>query len=89
MDLVPNGILQLALMTPHEKRLPIGISDFKQLIEGNYTDVDKSLLIQELMSTAGAVVLIVFDDLAKRLTFQCFATFLKKTIKRLAISLNL
>lgn len=40
------------------KLLPIGISDFKQVIEGNYYYVDKTLLIQELLESAGQVVLI-------------------------------
>jgi hypothetical protein len=31
-----------------KKLLPIGISDYKELIEGNYYYVDKTLLIQEI-----------------------------------------
>ena len=40
------------------KKLPIGISDFKEIIEDNYYYVDKTLLIQELKRTNGKVVLI-------------------------------
>lgn len=32
-----------------KRRLPIGISDFKRLIEEEYAYVDKTLLIQELI----------------------------------------
>ena len=41
-----------------KKRLPIGISDFKILIEEDYTYVDKTLLIQELVEKGIAVSLI-------------------------------
>ena len=40
------------------KPLPIGISDFKQIIEGNFAYVDKTLLIQELIEQSGHVSLI-------------------------------
>jgi len=32
-----------------QKRLPFGITDFKEIIEGNYAYVDKTLLIQEIV----------------------------------------
>ncbi len=35
--------------------LPIGISDYKKLIEGNYYYVDKTLLIKEVLETTGEV----------------------------------
>ena len=41
-----------------KKPLPIGISDFKILIEGGYAYVDKSLLIQELIENGASVLLI-------------------------------
>jgi hypothetical protein len=31
------------------RRLPIGISNFKKLIEGNYAYVDKTMLIHEIV----------------------------------------
>ena len=40
------------------KKLPIGISDFKEIIEEDYYYVDKTLLIDELKKTSGKVVLI-------------------------------
>jgi len=40
------------------KKLPLGLSDFKTVIEDNYYYIDKSLLIKELFETAGQVLLI-------------------------------
>ena len=40
------------------KRLPIGISDFKKVIESNCYYVDKTLLIKELSVADGAVLAI-------------------------------
>lgn len=41
-----------------KKRLPIGISDFKKIIEDDYVYVDKTLLVQELIEKGMAVALI-------------------------------
>jgi hypothetical protein len=41
-----------------KKPLPIGISDFKKLIDGGYAYVDKTLLVQEIMEQATEVALI-------------------------------
>lgn len=40
------------------KRLPLGFSDFKNLIDDGYTYVDKTLLVQELLDKGIAVALI-------------------------------
>lgn len=40
------------------KRLPIGISDYKQIIEENYYYVDKTLFIKEILERGGAVTLL-------------------------------
>lgn len=40
------------------KRLPIGISDFKELIDGGYAYVDKTLLIEEIIEKGTKVALI-------------------------------
>ncbi|MBS0621909.1 MAG: AAA family ATPase [Verrucomicrobia bacterium] len=40
------------------KRLPIGISDFKKIIDENYAYVDKTDLIEELVETSAQVALI-------------------------------
>jgi hypothetical protein len=41
-----------------KKPLPIGISDFKDIIDGSYAYVDKSLLIEELIQDSTRVCLI-------------------------------
>jgi hypothetical protein len=40
------------------KRSPIGISDYKEIIEGDYYYVDKTLLIKELVEIGGKVTLL-------------------------------
>ncbi len=42
----------------NKKSIPIGVSDFKKLIEENYYFADKSLLIKELLDSKAAVTLI-------------------------------
>ena len=37
------------------RSLPIGIDDFKQIIDGSYYDVDKTMMIKELLDIKGAV----------------------------------
>jgi hypothetical protein len=41
-----------------KKSLPVGIDDFKEIIESNYYFVDKSLLIDELLSKKSKVTLL-------------------------------
>lgn len=67
-------------MGSSKKLLPIGLSDFKQVIEGNYTYVDKSLLIQELMLKGGAVALIPRPRrFGKTLNLSMLRYFFEKT----------
>ncbi len=40
------------------KRLPIGISDFKKLVEGGYYLVDKSPFISEIIESSGEIILL-------------------------------
>ena len=40
------------------KRLPVGISDFKDIISGNYLYVDKSLFVQEILDRGDKILLI-------------------------------
>jgi hypothetical protein len=40
------------------RHIPIGISDFKKIIEGNYYFVDKSLLIKEFMEHSADIILV-------------------------------
>lgn len=39
-------------------KLPIGISDFREIVEGKYEFVDKSLFIQDIIDDAAKVILI-------------------------------
>ena len=38
-------------------KIPIGISNFRELIEGNYYFIDKSLLIKEFMDNGAKIIL--------------------------------
>lgn len=40
------------------KKLPIGVSDFKKLLEKDCYYVDKTLLVKEIMEASGEVILI-------------------------------
>ena len=40
------------------KKLPIGVSDFKKVIEENYFYIDKTLLIEDLWAASQEVILI-------------------------------
>lgn len=40
------------------KKIPVGISDFKNIIEGNYYYIDKSLFIKDILDIASTAVLI-------------------------------
>jgi len=40
------------------KKLPIGVSNFEEMIKGNYYYVDKTLLIKEIIDLSGEVKLI-------------------------------
>ncbi len=42
-----------------KKRLPIGISDFKKLIDSNYAYIDKTLLIQEIVEKGTEVAFYI------------------------------
>jgi len=65
---------------PRKKPLPIGISDFKILIEGGYAYVDKSLLIQELVERGAAVSLIPrMRRFGKTLNLSMLRYFFEKT----------
>ena len=41
-----------------KKNLPIGISDYKKLVDEDYYYIDKTLFIKELMEQGGEVTLI-------------------------------
>lgn len=45
-------------MSKEMKKLPVGISDFKNMITGDYCYVDKTLLIKEIMDKGDKILLI-------------------------------
>ncbi len=63
-----------------KKLLPIGISDFKKVIEGGYAYVDKTMLIQELLEKGGDVALIPrMRRFGKTLNLSMLRYFFEKT----------
>ena len=67
-------------MDDHQKLLPIGISDFKKLIDGGYAYVDKTLLIQELLRKGTEVALIPrLRRFGKTLNLSMLRYFFEKT----------
>ena len=45
-------------MSSKMKKLPVGKSDFKQIIEENYCYVDKTLFIKEVMDKGDTILLV-------------------------------
>src|SRR5271168_590050 len=67
-------------MDNEKKLLPIGLSDFKKLIDGGYVYVDKTLLIQELVSKGTEVALIPrLRRFGKTLNLSMLRYFFEKT----------
>lgn len=63
-----------------KKPLPIGISDFKKLIDGGYAYVDKTLLIQEIVEKGTHVALIPRPRrFGKTLNLSMLRYFFEKT----------
>jgi len=71
-------------MTEQKKKyIPIGIDDFKQLVEGNYYFADKSLLIKELLDSKAAVTLIPRPRrFGKTLNLSMIRYFFEKVVDR-------
>ena len=62
------------------KKLPIGISDYKKVISEDYYFVDKTLLIQEIISASSAVTLICRPRrFGKTLNLSMLKYFFEKT----------
>ena len=62
------------------KRLPIGISDFKEIIEEEYVYVDKTLFIEELINQGSKVALIPrHRRFGKTLNLSMLRYFFEKT----------
>jgi hypothetical protein len=70
-------------MSKSKKLIPVGIGDFKQLIDNDYVYVDKTLLIQELISKGeGKVALIPRQRrCGKTLNLSMLRYFFEKTEK--------
>ncbi len=65
-----------------KKKLPIGISDFKDLIEGKYAYVDKTLFIEEILEKGTKVALIPrLRRFGKTLNLSMLRYFFEKTEK--------
>ncbi len=63
-----------------KKPLPIGISDFKKIIDGGYAYVDKTLLIQEIIEKGTEVALIPrLRRFGKTLNLSMLRYFFEKT----------
>lgn len=62
------------------KLIPLGISDFKKIIDGNYYYVDKTSFIQELLDTASETILIARPRrFGKTLNLSMLKYFFEKT----------
>ncbi len=62
------------------KRLPIGLSDYKQLIESNFYYIDKTLFIQDLLTKGGHVNLFPRPRrFGKTLNLSMIKYFFEKT----------
>src|SRR5271168_2288958 len=67
-------------MDNEQRLLPIGLSDFKKLIDGGYAYVDKTLLIQELVGKGIEVALIPrLRRFGKTLNLSMLRYFFEKT----------
>ena len=54
------------------KKLPVGIDDYKKIIEEGYAYVDKTLFIQEIIERGTELALIlVLVDSGRQLTCPC------------------
>jgi hypothetical protein len=63
-----------------KKKLPIGLSDFKRIIEENYYYVDKSLFIREIIDDPSLVLLILRPRrFGKTLNLSMLRYFFEKT----------
>jgi len=64
-----------------KKKVPIGISDFRKIIEGNYYYVDKSLFIQEILETPAEVIILPRPRrFGKTLNLSMLRTFLSQSV---------
>lgn len=70
-------------MDKSRKILPVGISDFRKIIEEQYYFVDKSLLIKEIINSGAEVTLLTRPRrFGKTLNMNMIKLFLKNLRKR-------
>ena len=62
-----------------KKKVPIGISDFKMLVEEKYSYVDKTLLIEEIWESAAVVLITRPRRFGKTLNMSMMQYFFEKT----------
>jgi len=68
------------MISSRRKRLPVGISDFEEIITQNYYFVDKSLLIKEILDSGAKVTLIPRPRrFGKTLNLSMIKCFFEKT----------
>ena len=65
---------------PNYKPLPIGVEDFKEIIDKNYYFVDKTLMIKELLDNQSKVALFTRPRrFGKTLNVSMIQRFFEKT----------
>ena len=65
---------------PKIKPIPVGIEDFKELIDSNYCIVDKTLMIKELIGNRSKISLITRPRrFGKTLNLSMIQRFFEKT----------
>ena len=63
-----------------KKQIPIGISDYKKVLEGNYYYVDKTLLIKDIIELGGGITLLPRPRrFGKTLNLSMLRYFFEKT----------
>ena len=67
-------------MDKAKKKLPIGISDYKEIVKGNFSYIDKTLFIEEVMEMGTKVILIPRPRrFGKTINLSMLHYFLEKT----------
>jgi|AGTN01.3.fsa_nt_gi Predicted AAA-ATPase. len=76
----PLNILTFPLFSMLVRNFGVGISDFKEIIQGGYHYVDKSLFIKELLEDGSKVVLLPRPRrFGKTLNISMLKYFFEKT----------
>src|SRR3990167_2504839 len=74
--------MSLSDKMPKKQRIPIGVDDYKFMIEGNYLHIDKTLLIKEFWDKGALVTLITRPRrFGKSMNLSMIKYFFEKTEK--------